>query len=302
MFELGAAPAVVWPQQEAPYEAPAGWHETAQWAGAPAYGEPALRASQSAWHPPPAWENVPPPQNADGYAPPESWGGHDAPAFWGGEASASDWPEPESQPFTEFAPPPPLSLAPIPAGWGGRPARREEPATRPAQPAAEADVVSKLLAAVALAAELKLAPLPQASAPAAAVAAGPIPVAEAPRHAARAHAVAQEPATAAVMGQPWLQPVAQFASQPAAWPEPVPPQDLSDDSSDAGTYSDSGAEDVRDAPSAGVLFACCAWCCARLTNAPRLFRCAGAHRRSGAAQRRGSRVEWPSVCSRAANR
>ena len=243
----------MWPQQEASYAAPAGWQDAAHWPGETACGEP--QPLDESWHAPPAWENVPPAHNAGGYAPPEPWDVQQVPAFWDGEASGS----PEAQAFTEHcahAPPPLLPLAPIPAGWGGRQAHREEPAARPAQPAAaEADVFLKLLAAVGLAADRKLATPPEPSAAVVAHVEVPIPAAPAPREAPRAFAAAQETAAFEPL-QPSLaqppHPLPQFESQPASWPEPTPPQELSDDSSDAGTYSDSGADDLRDAPVAGV--------------------------------------------------
>lgn len=250
----------MWPQHEPAYVAPAGWHEAAQWAGEPAYGEPQSLASQ--WHAAPAWENVPPPHNAGEYAHEESWAAHDAPTFWGG--AASGWPGPEPQPFTEHsapAAPPLLPLAPIPAGWGGRPARREEPAARPASSgAAEADVMTKLLAAMALAAERKLAPPPEPPAAVRADARAPVPAAIAPRDTVSAPAAAQETAAPEPAPPSWdapPPPVAQFESQRAPWSAPAPLQELSDDSSsDAGSYSDDGADNLRDAPVAGASLAC----------------------------------------------
>ena len=199
---------------------------------------------------------MPPPHNAGEYAHTESWGAHDAPAFWGG--AASGWPEP--QPFTEHtapAAPPLLPLAPIPAEWGGRPARREEPAARLASSGtAEADAMTKLLAAMALAAERKLAPPQEPPAAVRADAKAPLPAAAAPRDFASAPAPTQETAAAEASPPSWdapPPPVAQFESRPAPWSAPAPVQELSDDSSsDTGSYSDEGADNLRDATAAGA--------------------------------------------------
>ena len=239
---------------------PAGWHETARWP----QNEAAVDElpNGQAWHDPPVWEHVPPPQNGGGYAQSAEFGAPAAHAYWGGDAPG--WPEPDPQAYTEHAAPSPapplllLSLAPIPAGWNGRSARRDEPAARPTQFAAEPeglsrDVLSKLLASLALAPDVKLPPPSEPPATAPAVRRESTAAASAPREAAH---VAVAPQQAAVAEPPLPGPVApqpgpQLDNRTAAWPEPVPQQELSDDSSDAGTSSD-GADDFRDAPAAGA--------------------------------------------------
>ena len=198
LFELGAPPQVVWPQQEASHAPPAGYSEAPAWTGETAYCEPQPLANH--WLSGPAWENlVPPPpaqpSAAGGYAQPESWGVRDAPLSWGGEAPA--WPGSEPLPFTENTapiPPPLLSLAPIPAGWSCRPARREEAVPRAASSAAEEDVMAKLLSAMAVAAERRRAPSPEPPVAAAADMNTPVSAAAVLLEAARAHVAVHETA------------------------------------------------------------------------------------------------------------
>ena len=259
LFELGASPANVWAQQEVSYAMPAGWHEAAiRPPDEAAAGEP---PNGQAWHGPPVWEQVPPPQGGGGYAQPADFGAPAAQAYWGGESPG--WPEPDRQAYAQqVAPspaPPPLlfSLAPIPAGWNGRPILREEPAARPAQFAAEPeglsrDVLSKLLSSLALAPAVKLPPPLEPPAMTPAVRRDSTAAAAAPWEGAGI-AVAPEQAAAAesLLPGPAPQSVPQLDDRHAARPEPAPQQELSDDSSDAGTSSD-GADDLRDAPAAGA--------------------------------------------------
>ena len=241
---------------------PAGWFEAAYWPpGEPAAGEP---ASNLAWHGPQSWEHAPPAQDGSVYAQPAGFGAHDAHAYWGGEAPG--WPEPQQQAYAADAAsaqsPVPLpfllSLAPIPAGWSGRPVRLQEPAARPTQHVAEPggvsrDVMSKLLASLAVAPEIKSQPPPEP----------PVTTQAARRDSSAAAAAPQEASCISVAPQlgaasePLLpgpaapQPMSEFEIRPAAWLAPAPPQELSDDSSDAGTSSD-GADNLRDAPAAGA--------------------------------------------------
>ena len=247
---------------------PAGWHESAHWApGEASAGEP---PNSQSWHDPHVWEHAPPPRDGGGYAQPAEYGADGTHAYWTGEAPGwpepEHWPEPEQQAYAaadsaaRLPVPLPLflSLAPIPAGWNGRPVRHDEPAAPSTQPAAELgevsrDVLSKLLASLAVAPEVKVQPPPEPPATAPAVRRDSFAAAAAPQEAGRdsvalQRADAHEPL---FPGPAAPQAMSQFESRTASWPEPAPPQELSDDSSDAGASSD-GGEDLRDAPAAGA--------------------------------------------------